>query len=84
MVYRRHESTLYRLNTSRIFGQPEGRYLFLSVIRPLEPSLSRSCQSRIWVCQKADNPVTGFVETMKHRFIEFNQFTFHGGQKAGN
>jgi hypothetical protein len=35
-------------------------------------------------CQKADNPVAGCVETMKHRFIDFNQVAICGGQKAGN
>jgi hypothetical protein len=33
---------------------------------------------------EADNPVAWCIETMKHRFIDFTQVVFCGGQKAGN
>jgi hypothetical protein len=36
------------------------------------------------VCQKADNPLAGYVETMKQRFKDFNQVAISGVKKAGN
>jgi hypothetical protein len=49
---------------------------------PLEKTITRSRQSRIWVCQKKENPVAGCAETMKHRFSDFNQVVICGVQKA--
>jgi hypothetical protein len=51
---------------------------------PLENTITPSRRSRILVCQKADNPVAGCVETIKHRFLDFKQIVICGFQKAGN
>jgi hypothetical protein len=83
MVNRPLETSFYRINSSRILGQPEGKNWILSAIRTIDHRFLDSAKVAFWVRQRANNPVSRCFETMKLRFIDFNQVVYCGGQKAG-
>ena len=79
------ESSLYRLEKSRIFGWTRNRKWLQSSIPSLETSFFQlNHKSHFGLVKKQKMTSQSLANRLKHRFLEFTQAAFWGGQDTDN